>query len=735
MTPMPLAAAVALLLVPFAAPLVAQTGGDRGGPPPAGLSREQTWPAPTAEDWQRPCLIPFQRTWEDALAVAKEQGKAILICVNMDGEIASEHYAGIRYRQPEIAALYEPYVCVLASVYRHTPRDHDEAGQRICCPRFGSVTCGEHIAIEPFLFERYFEGVRVAPRHIMVELDGQETYDVYYAWDTDSVFSAIKKGIADRQAPPPTVVRGDRPILERVASRDVVDRTAVEKAFADGDAALKQALLEAAKKHAASEPLDLLRQGIFGLDANQNRLAREALAGLGSESAAVLMVDALRSPLEAQEREPLIAALERIGQTSPRAKTYANVQRGLGTRSAAVDAAAWKTRLEAAEPAELVQQRYEAQAKFESSSQKLDAGVEDPQALLDLAESCVALAASPDTKRQRARLYWRDAYDQARRAEQLAGESARAHAVLALAAYYLGQREEAHERVAKAFAGEPSAAETWQGMALLALFAEARRGAIESALRERKEWPPQWLADVNTAYALLARHPLGTAQQVAQHVDFLLKLRAAGPADQALEQGLQRFPDAWDLHASLRGRVLYDRGVDGLEPEYARRLEAQASGTLAWYAAYASLVTAEYRRREKDPVRAREAYERALALYARATQLEESLRDTADHYAAMALAGEARLALEANELPSAVDLLLASFARKETAAASEDGLNISPVMTAKTLRARLQETQQQDLLAKLQAALDALDPRLLELPEWDRGGVPPGGAQRPRQRR
>ncbi|MBK9383454.1 MAG: hypothetical protein IPN34_01320 [Planctomycetes bacterium] len=699
------------------------------------VDREAMWFAPKAEDWAKPCLLTFQRTWDDAVAVARETGKPILICVNMDGEIASEHYAGVRYRQPEIAALYEPYVCVLASVYRHTPRDHDETGQRICCPRFGSVTCGEHIAIEPFLFDRYFEGVRVAPRHIMVELDGQETYDVYYAWDTDSVFSAIRKGIADRQAPPPTVVRGDRPIVERVASRDIVDRAAVEKAFAEGDATLKQALLEAAKKHAASEPLDLLRQGIFGLDATQNRLAREALSGLGSESAAVLMVDALRAPLEAQEREPLIAALERIGQTSPRAKTYANVQRGLGTRSSAVDAAAWRARLESSEPPELVQQRYEAQAKFESSAQKLEAGVEDPQSLLDLAESCVALAAAPDTKRQRARLYWRDAYDQARRAEQLAGESARAHGLLALAAFYLGQREEAYERVTKAFTGEPGAAETWQGMALLALFAEARRTAIEQALRERKEWPPQWLADVNTAYGLLARHPLGTAQQVAQHVDFLLKLRAAGPADQALELGLRRFPAAWELHASLRGRLLYDRGVAGLEPEYARRLEAQPTGTLAWYAAYASLVTAEYRRREKDPARAREAYERALSLYARATQLDETLRETSDHYAAMALAAEARLALEANELATAVELLLASFARKETAAASEDGLNISPVMTAKTLRARLAEAQQQELLAKLQGALDSLDPRLLELPEWDRGGVPPGGGERPRQRR
>ena len=104
----------------------------------------------------------------------RQSNKPILICINMDGEIASEHYAGVRYRQPEIAKLYEPYVCVIASTYRHNPRDYDDQGRRILCPRFGSVTCGEHIAIEPVLYEKFFDGTRVAPRHIMVELDGSD---------------------------------------------------------------------------------------------------------------------------------------------------------------------------------------------------------------------------------------------------------------------------------------------------------------------------------------------------------------------------------------------------------------------------------------------------------------------------------------------------------------------------------------------------------------------------------
>src|SRR5262249_691438 len=140
-----------------------------GVPRPPGLVTEKMWWPPSAEDWKKPVLIHWQRTWSDAVALSQETKRPILICVNMDGEPASEHYAGVRYAQPDTAKLYEPYVCVVASVYRHNARDYDEHGHRILCPRFGSVTCGEHIAIEPLLFAKYFDGKRVAPRHIMVE--------------------------------------------------------------------------------------------------------------------------------------------------------------------------------------------------------------------------------------------------------------------------------------------------------------------------------------------------------------------------------------------------------------------------------------------------------------------------------------------------------------------------------------------------------------------------------------
>ena len=82
-----------------------------------------------------------------------------------------------------------------------------------------------------------------------VELDGEETYDIYYAFDTASVFNQIRDAVADRPLTATPIVRGDRSIIERVASRDIQDREAVEAAYLAGDRTLRRDLLEAAIEH------------------------------------------------------------------------------------------------------------------------------------------------------------------------------------------------------------------------------------------------------------------------------------------------------------------------------------------------------------------------------------------------------------------------------------------------------------------------------------------------------
>lgn len=727
--------------------------GDGGGAPspdaiaqgsPAGLpqdvSREQMWPAPTADDWKTPCLVTWQRTFADALTVSKQTKKPVLICVNMDGEIASEHYAGIRYRRPETAALYAPYVCVIASVYRHTPRDHDEEGRRIPCPRFGTVTCGEHIAIEPGLHDEFFDGRRIAPRHIMVELDRAEVYDVFYAWDTDTIFTALKTGIANREKPPPDT-RGDRPMLERVTSPDVLDRIEVETAYQKGDREVRRALLEQTLSHKDVEEIDLLRLAIFGFDVEMAKLARRTLAQYDSEAAVDLIAEALKQPVEAEERELLLAAVVRLGEKYPRARTLAAVYSGLASRSAAVDVDGWAKAIDT--NGSSARGAYEAQARLESRAEAAQARPQDGAAKLELAESFLDRAASPAVDRRFARIMIEDARAAALEAEKLGSKGWRLDTVLAVAASQLGDLDEATRRAEAAVSGgmpPPVAdAEGIQGanaVRVLALFARARQRAIARAYREKAPWPPEWLTDVNAAYSVLVRHPLGTDENVADHFDFLRWLGASTRAAEVLEEGFARFPDSWALHDRLRSKILAEKGVDALEPAYAERLaRANASPDLEWFAGYASLVVAEQCRKTSEPEKALAAYDRAVEHYKHGIERNAASQASADHYIALAFAGKARVSLEQGDLERATEEVLASFRRKPDAAATLDGLNISAVDTAKMLRARAAEAGNESVVKRVQEGLDRLDPSLLELPAYEREVPPARGGEGGRQRR
>ncbi len=718
------------VLVLSVLPLAAQ-----GGPPPG--SREAMWPAPTDEDWARPCLVQWQRTWDDAVAVSQETGKAILVCVNMDGEIASEHYAGIRYRQPEIASLYEPYVTVIASVYRHTPRDHDEHGNRIPCPRFGGVTCGEHISIEPLLYEKFMDGRRIAPRHIMVELDGSETYDVFYAFDTDSVFQAIREGIANREHEPTNITRGDRTITERVAGRDYSDRLAVEEAYQQGDAAQRRSLLEAAIAAGDAASVDLLRLAVFGVDPELAALARQALAKAEGAGAADLINEALRAPMAAAERDQLVGALGRIGEQSPRARTLAVVHRGLGGRSRAVDLDGWAQSLRGAEYPAQPAGFDELATRIDEREQASTARPQDAAAQLDLAVASLALALDPETAevlpadRRNAGRYLQLMFEDARRAaedaERLGAEGWKLDAVFAVVAHNTGDAAEAYRRAEAAVAALPAGVTDREAAAVLELFAHGRQRAISAAVVDKERWPPEWLSDLDAAYSVLSEHPLGTEQHIVDHYDFMAWLRARGRASRVLDRGLARYPDSAAIHERLRKKVLRERGVEGLQRVYDDMLAApDATASTRWFAGYAAMVAGEFHRRASDGPPAAAAYDRAIAHFEACAAQEESFRDSAEHQIAMAMAGQARVALDAGNLDAALALLLATFERRPESAATLDGMNLSAVATAQMLRAVLRQAGRDEQAATLQAALDGLDPELLEMPAFEREAPLPG---------
>ncbi len=670
-----------------------------GGPPKTNPPTvpPNAFEPPTEEDWAKPCLLTWQRTWEDALEVSRETRKAILICVSMDGEPASEHYAGKRYRDPEIAKLYEPYVCVIASVYRHTDRDFDDDGNRVPCPRFGGVTCGEHIAIEPLLYEKYFDGQRIAPRHICIETDGTETYDVFYANDVGSVLTTLRDQIAVRKEKPRTVVRGDRPVAERVASRAVEDRAAVEAAYRSGDAAVRRAILEAAAKSPGSAPLEVLRLALFGTDPEMARLARAALAATSAPEAVGLLNDALKAPMDAAEREALVAALGRVGASSPRARWLAAAPRGLGAKSTAIDARAWLT----------------PGAEYPSPAPEKPASPEGreaaDQAESHLAEAMAAREAEEGEvrpSRMVAGLHFEDARRAALRAEELGAGSWRTRTVLALCAYYSGKEEEAYALSEAAVKEIPPGDRSWNSSAVLTVFAEGRWKAIKAAVKAKKEYPPSWLADLHSVYSVLLRHPRTTDARVDWHCELLSWLGVQDQAARVLREGIARFPESELLHGRLRRRTLEEKGPAGLRAAYEEMLKAaDAPPAIRAFAARAMVEAGDQCRRARRPVEALEAYARALALYGDGPE--------AAGPAALVLAGRARIAFQAGDDENAVAGILASFERSPETAGTRDGLGFTPGETAQAILARLKDRKKADLAGRLEKALQSLDPELL----------------------
>ena len=690
-----------------------------GSPPalPAGLTEEDMWPAATAEGWQMPVLVKWQRTFEDALLAARERNAPVMVAVNMDGEIASEHFAGVRYRDPETAELLNRYVCVIASVYRHTPRDYDETGARVICPRFGTVTCGEHIENERELYDKYFDGKRISPRHIMLDLEGKEQYDVYFSWDTQTVFTAYREGVKDWPLPN---LRTDRTLAELTQSADIENRERVERLYVEGTRETKRKLLESVLIAPKVDQIELLRMAVFGLDLELAKLGRQALAQCRTDGAVELMAEVLKSPLAPEERQMLVEAARRLSVRSHQARTLVTLHEGLSTGSALVDAEAL---VRARETDSRTQ--YDTRARRARSVDAVDVNTRavearptDPAALLALAESYLQRGEAPGVDPRMARLFYEDARRTAREAAEAGASGGRLEAVLAIAAAELGDVGGARMHAFSAVeagvlateGAEASVALTERGrVRLLLAFAEARQAAIRSRYRARAEWPGTWLSDVHAAYSAVAGHSLVGPNVLTDYYDFLRWIGAVERANAVLDDALARFPGDAVLHDRLRARLLWEVGPDGLERAYTARVEQDG---LHWYAGYASLVAAEYRRRRGEFEAALGSYERAIAHYTRQAELPDQADDSA-HYIAMALAGRARILLDQRNLAGATAALLAAFERRPASAAAFDGLGLTAVETAKMITARAIDAGETVLVESLQAALKKLDPALL----------------------
>jgi len=696
-----------------------------GSPPalPDGMTEEMMWPAATAEQWKEPVLVQWQRSVADAMEVAKRTNRPVMVAVNMDGEIASEHFAGIRYRDPATAEVMSQYVCVIASVYRHTPRDYEPDGTRVECPRFGTVTCGEHIQAERELYGQYFDGRRISPRHIVLETDGSETYDVFYSWDVQSVTKMFRVALEDRPEPIPS----PEPTLENlVRSPDVADRIVLERMYESGDREAKRRILLALMEEPALDQVEVLRKGIFGLDLELARTARRALAKCETEGALDLMAEALKVPLPEEERRVLLDAVERLAATSTRAKTLANLHSGLGTGSKAIDP-------------ERIAAEYEASAeKSRARSGRATEWSEDPTELVDLAESLIVRA---DAEREPYRGFMvRDARKALDEATAAGAGGARVTAIDAAILYAEGMRGDATERAVEAIDAGLVAFAGAEGEALpapdvapevsataLRLFGESRRAKIRAAYRAGEEWEAEWLSDVNAAYSALEERPDAAADVFIEHQDFLRWIGASPRANRVLDRALERFPADARLHERLRRRLLWEGGPAMLERAYDLRLADPGlpendPDQLHWYAGYASLVAAEQHRRRSCFDEAIGSYGRSVERFQRNAELNPDGADNAQHYITLVRAGRARVRMEEGDLAGATEDLLASLTLRPASAGSQDGMGITPLATAKMLEEKLKVAGETERAAQVRAAMDALPAEVLEPPPSERMG-------------
>lgn len=641
------------------------------------------------EQRELPPLVPFQRSLEDALLLVERTGKPLLVCVNMDGENASEQLAWYHYRDPQFAELARGFVCVLASPDRRQPFDHDDRGARLDDERFGRVVNGEHIDIEPQLFERYFSGTRAAPRHLGVAPDGRILFDIFLVQD----LSVIRTALAEHGVRPGERARAaeDLSLDELFDSPEHEHRAFLEAYFVEADPARRIQLLQQSLSpvRAVQHP-QLVRLGLFDPDASVRAAAVAVVASRPGALAPGLVTRAfnLVDP-DSEQEDALFAALTRLerGTEDPLLREFARrtsaLRRGLRERSVLVDPRAFAARLAVA-PA--VVDPHGTAADVEPSIAALQV-VEELLAEAPDDPGALALFAAASLRCGRAQLaaggnplfHFEDARSAARRA----GDAGVAE--LAWASWLLSDFDGAEAAAESALDGLVARAELPLALEVLRVLTKTRVRGVYEALAGNGELRASDVADLVAAHRAIASHPLSNDQDVVARASFLGSIDAWTEQTAAVAEGLERFPGSQDLHAWRRSTLLRDGGAAALASGYGRWSEAQSDRAFArWYEGLALLFAAEHAVRARDAEQALEHYASCVLAYEEVAALDANYRASSAHYAALASAGAARVHRKAGALEAAVEAVEAAFAFGADAPAAldaTDGLGETPRAT------------------------------------------------------
>ena len=699
------------------------TGGD-GALSAEELSAQPSAPRPqvfvpestpeSASDGPREPRMPWQRTLEDALALSRSTQKPLLICVNMDGEAASESLARGRYTDPEFARLAGGFVPVLASPDRHNLRDHDGRGARIEDPKFGRVIDAEHIDIEPALFERYFNNNRVAPRHVGVAPDGTILFDIYLINDLSIIDSALEKhGNFETALPDPTTL--DEAGL--LASPDASARSLLEARFLGSADESERVRLTA---HALDPQAEVRHPELIRIALRDpSRAVRgQALASISGAIEHVplgLIPDALRAADGVPERRPqLAAALMRRAASveadaAVRWRRLGRIAGAVELDSPVIEVDSWKAAL-AGSVAGVKGPPPSVEVLLETLESIGARKKHDPDnARLDALFAHTALRAARvqiDAGQGNPGFLLEDARAHAVRAGEAFPEDPAVQAVLASVAHQLSDFELAGAAAGRALEGLLGFAELELTAEVLNVFADTRVRGLYERLGTEEGWPRTWVADVVAAYEVLLEHPYVSDQRVIAGLNAMGNLELFAKQGAYLRRALERFPTSPALHEYLRLQALRDGDVPDLAQVYERPgVPDWARASWDWYAGLAYLVAAEQRVADGDRSGAVDVYQTSIERFDRSVQAEPQYVDSAAHYVGLAWSGISKVLLDRGDLDGAIAALRESAQANADGFTNTDGLGNSPLAVARALVSLLERTDRADEAGSLGAYL------------------------------
>lgn len=198
--------------------------------------------------------IDWVGDWDKAFALAKETKRPVMICINSkDGEKANEATAKEIYHDAEFVELSKSFVMVPIST-----RTHNTGG---VCPRFGVVTCQQHLDCWKALaaahgdqfVTAFAQGEMITPQHAWFSPEGKLLARKEFWMDKAELVQRMRRALepeAEVKGPgeaegPPGLTDGERSDLAKAEGKDAeARRTAIGNLLATEKPVVRAAVID-----------------------------------------------------------------------------------------------------------------------------------------------------------------------------------------------------------------------------------------------------------------------------------------------------------------------------------------------------------------------------------------------------------------------------------------------------------------------------------------------------------